>query len=68
MSTKQEELYQLLESLPEEELSQVTDFVKVLLAEPEELTQEEWKQVREGEKEFEEGNWVRWKDVQRKDV
>ena len=68
MNTKREELYQLLDSLPEEELSQVADFVNVLLAEPEELTQEEWKQVRKGEKEIEEGNLVRGEDIQRRDV
>jgi hypothetical protein len=38
MSTLREELHQLLEALPEEELGQVRDFLKLLLEEPDELT------------------------------
>lgn len=68
MSAVREELDQLLELLPEEELTQVRDFVKVLLAEPEELTEEEWQELREGEEEIRRGEWVRWEDVRRKDV
>ena len=33
--------------LPEDELAQAPDFLEVLLAEPEELTEEEWEEVRE---------------------
>ena len=47
MTTLREELHQPLEVLPEDELAQVPDFLKVLLAEPEELTEEEWEEVRE---------------------
>ena len=68
MTAIRDELHQLVESLPEEDLTQVRDFVKVLLEEPEELTQEEWQEVREGEAEFRRGEWVKWQDVRRKDV
>ncbi len=68
MSTTRDELNQLLESLPEEELAQVLDFVKVLLEEPEDLTDEEWEEVRKGEEEIKRGEWVRWEDVRRTDV
>ena len=47
MTTIRAELHQLLEVLPEDELAQVPDFLEVLLAEPEELTEEEWEEVRE---------------------
>ena len=47
MTTLREELHQLLEVLPREEVAQVPDFLEVLLAEPEELTEEEWEEVRE---------------------
>jgi hypothetical protein len=68
MSAIRDELYQLVESLPEEELSQVLDFVRVLLEEPEELTEEEWQDVAEGDKEAQRGEWVKWEDIRRKDV
>jgi hypothetical protein len=68
MSATKDELHRLLESLPEEELSQVRDFVKVLLEEPEYLTDEERKEVREGEEEIRRGEWVWWEEVRRKDV
>jgi hypothetical protein len=54
--------------LPEEELAQVLDFVKVLPEEPEDLTDEEWEEVRKGEEEIKRGEWVRWEDVRRTDV
>jgi hypothetical protein len=68
MSATKEELHRLLESLPEEELSQVRDFVKVLIEEPEDLTEEERQEVREGEEEVRRGEWVWWEEVRRKGV
>jgi len=68
MTAIRDELHQLVESLPEEDLTQVRDFVKVFLEEPDELTKEEWQEVREGEEEFRRGEWVKWHDVRRKDV
>jgi hypothetical protein len=68
MSATREELQRLLESLPEEELPQVRDFVKVLLEEPEDLTEEEWRELCEGEEEIRRGEWVWWEEVRRKDV
>ena len=40
----------------------------VLLQKPEELTEDEAKEFREGEAEIERGEWVRWEDVKREDV
>ena len=40
VSAVKEELMQLLESLPEEELTPVRDFVQVLLEEPENISEE----------------------------
>jgi hypothetical protein len=68
MTAIRDELRQLVESLPEEDLTQVRDFVKVLLREPEELTESQLQEVHEGEAEFRRGEWVRWQDVRRKDV
>jgi lipoate-protein ligase A len=67
MSTTRDDLNQLLELLPEE-LSQVLDFVKVLLEEPEDLTDEEWEEVHKEKEEIKRGEWVRWEDVRRTDV
>lgn len=68
MSALREELHQLLESLPEEELSQVRDFVKMLRKEPEDLTERERQDAREGEEEIRRGEWVWWEEVRRKGV
>ena len=67
MVTK-EELHGLLDSLPEERLEEVRDLMVVLLREPEGLTEDEAKELREGEAEVERGEWVRWEDVKREDV
>ena len=68
MATMLDEIHRLLELLPEKDLSQVRDFVKALLQEPVEITEEEAKEVRKGEREFQRGDWVRWQDVRRRDV
>ncbi len=68
MSGIRTEVQQLLESLMEKDLYQVRDFVKLLMKEPEELTEEECEDVRKGEEEFRRGDWVRWQDVRRRDV
>ena len=68
MSTKLEEIQGLLGSLSETDLTQVRDFVAVLLKEPAELTEEEQKDVRKGLGEFRRGQWVKWETVRRQDV
>ncbi len=67
MGTK-EELHGLLDSLPESGLEEVRDLMIVLLREFEDLTEDDAKELREGEAEVERGEWVWWKDVQREDV
>ena len=68
MSNSREQLNQLLGSLVDEDLEEVLSFVKVLLSEPEELTQKEWREAKKGEEEVRRGEWVRWEDVKRTDV
>jgi hypothetical protein len=63
-----EELHGLLDSLPESGLEEVRDLMIVLLREFEDLTEDDAKELREGEAEVERGEWVWWKDVQREDV
>ncbi len=67
MVTK-EEIHGLLDSLPESGLEEVHDLIIVLLEEFEDLTEDDAKELREGEAEVEQGEWVWWKDVKRKDV
>ncbi len=67
MVTK-EELHGLLESLPESRLEEVRDLMRVLLEESDSLTEDEERELREGQKEVERGEWVWWKDVRREDV
>ena len=68
MSNSREQLNHLLGSLVDEDLEEVLSFVKVLLSEPEELTQKEWRETQKGEEEIQRGEWVRWEDVKRSDV
>ncbi len=67
MVTK-EELHSLLESLPESGLEQVHSLMVVLLREPEDLTEDEARELVEGQAEVERGEWVWWGDVKREDV
>ena len=48
MSTMREELHRLVESLSEDELSEVREFAKLLLKEPDELTEDERGEVKKG--------------------
>ena len=50
-----------MESLPESGLEEVRDLMVVHSKEPEDLTEDEAKELREGEAEVERGEWVRWK-------
>ena len=68
MSAMREELSDLLETLPEDDLRQVRDFVKVLLKIPEELSDKEFQEVQEGDREFRRGDWVRWDEIKRQGV
>lgn len=63
MSDSREQLNQLLRSLVDEDLEEVLSFMKVLLNEPDELTEKEWREVKRGEEEIRRGEWVRWEDL-----
>jgi hypothetical protein len=54
-----------IESLSDEEVSQVLDFIKLLREQPEELTEREREEIKAGQEEFARGEWSRWKDVRR---
>ena len=68
MTAIRDEIHQLVEVLIDDQLAEVRDFLKVLAKEPEELTDEEWDEVLEGEEEFRRGEWVTWESIRRKDV
>ena len=68
MSATKEELHSLVESLAEEELDEVRDFLEVRLREPEDLTEEGRRELQLGEEQFRRGEWVRWKDIRRREV
>lgn len=68
MSALREELHQLVEGLSEDDLSEVKDFVKVLLKEPDELTDDELADLDGGQKEIRQGDWTWLEDVKRNDV
>ena len=68
MSVMREELSDLLETLPEDDLRQVHDFVRVLLEAPEELSDKEFQEVQPGDGEFQRGDWYRWDEIKRQEV
>lgn len=68
MGVARDERSRLLKSLPEDDVCQVRDFVKVLLKDPEELSGEACREVQELEKELLRGDWMRREDVRRGDV
>ena len=49
-------------------LANLSDLDQVLLSQPDDLTEEEWDDVRGGLEEFERGQWVKWQAVRRVDV
>ena len=63
MSATRAEISQLLESLAEEDLDVVKDFVNVLLQEPDPITANEMKELEKGEQEIQQGKWVMWKEL-----
>ena len=63
MSNPREQLNQLLGSLVDEDLEEILSFLKVLLSEPDELTEKEWQEVKKGDEEVRRGEWVRWEDL-----
>ena len=68
MGTTREQLDRLLDSLTKDYLDEVHTFVKVLLGEPDELSEDEEQEIEEVEKEIERGEWVSWDDIKRTDV
>ena len=68
MVVTREELHGLLDSLPEARLEEVRDLMIVLLRGPEDLTEDEAKELREGQAEVARGEWVLWEDVKREYV
>ena len=54
-----------IESLSDEEVSQVLDFIKLLREQPEKLTEREREEIKAGQQEFARGEWSRWEDVRR---
>jgi hypothetical protein len=58
-ATKAEVLHRL-DQLSETQLQEVLAFLQVLAQEPEDLTSEEWAEVRAGQEEVARGEWIRW--------
>ena len=62
------ELIERLQQLTDDELSEVLGFVKLLHEAPDELTDDEILEVKQGQNDFAQGDWVRFEDVRRTDV
>jgi len=54
-----------IDSLSDEEVSQVLDFIKLLREQPEEIAKHEREEIKAGQEEFTREEWSRWKDVRR---
>jgi len=64
MSISREELHKAIERLPNERLQEALDYLRVLLEEPEELTPEEWEEVRAGQKEIAKGKGISLEEIE----
>lgn len=49
-------------------LANLSEVDQVMMAEPVDLSEDEWNEVRKGEQEFDKGQWVKWPTVRRMDV
>ena len=65
MPVPREELHKAVDRLPNERLKEVLDYLKLLLEKPEDLSPEEWKMVRAGEKEIADGKGISLEDLER---
>jgi len=60
-----EKIIEQIESLSNEEISQVLDYIRLLREQPEEPTKQELQEIKAGQEEFARGEWSRWKDIRR---
>jgi len=63
--TTKEKIIEQIESLSNEEISQVLDYIRLLREQPEGLTKQELQEIEAGQEEFARGEWSRWKDIRR---
>jgi len=63
-----EEIHRLVDQLSESLLPEAANFIKVIMREPEGLTEDELQEVELAEDEFQRGEFVRWPDNKRTDV
>ncbi len=65
--TVREELLKAIETMNEEELAAVMDYIR-LLKEPEEVapTEEERQAIARGKKEYSRGEYAKWHDIKRR--
>ena len=65
MSTIKEELRKVIEQLSDEESQVILKFARWLLEQEDELTKDELALLKQGEEQFEKGEFTWWRDVKR---
>jgi hypothetical protein len=63
-----EEVHKLVDQLSESLLPEAANFIKVIMREPDDLTEDELREVELAKDEFQRGEFVRWPDNKRTDV
>ena len=63
-----EELHRLVDELSDREAFDALDHVRWLLSDEDELTEEEWDAVREGEAEIARGEYVTLEEIERQTI
>ena len=63
-----EEVHELVDQLADPLLAEVANFIRVVLREPDILTEDELREVDLAQEEFARGEFVRWPDNKRTDV
>ena len=71
MSTKKatrEEVHRLVDRLADRLLPEAANFIRVIMREPDDLTENELREFELGREEFRRGEFVQWPDNKRADV
>lgn len=63
-----EEVHKLVDQISDRLLPEAANFIKVIMREPDELTEDELQELELTEDEFQRGEFVRWADNKRTDV
>ena len=63
-----EEVHKLVDQLSDPLLSEAANFINIIMREPDDLTEDELREIELAKDEFQRGEFIRWPDNKRADV